>query len=104
MTVFGFGVLMAWLAGAREAMGNEIAIPALDWVGTALGEDLRSTVLPLTGVLGHPDAPDLTVNEALDEVGDQVVPALLCLVAGVVATALGGDAERLMEFDLPLGD
>jgi len=99
LAVSGFGILVGWLTGAREAKGADIAVPALSWIRTHLGDQQAQTALPLAGLVGHPDAPDLTLNQALDAVGDDALPALLWLTAGIVATALNGDAERLAAFD-----
>jgi hypothetical protein len=104
LTLFGFGVLMSWLTGARETLGDAIAVPAVSWIADNLGDPWKHKVLPLSGLLHHPQAPDLTVDQALDQVGDDVLSILLCLAAGVVATALDGDADRLAAFDVTASD
>jgi hypothetical protein len=53
----------------------------------------------LAGVLDHPLAPTITVEEAFDRVGDDLVVLLLWLVCGLVATA-GADADWLIQYDL----
>lgn len=92
-----FGTLMKWLAGARNLGVDPVA--ALDWVRTEVGEEPAEASEQISGMIGHPDGPDLTVNEALERLGEAFLPAMLWLCAGVVATAAGGDAHWLRQFD-----
>ncbi|OEV30476.1 hypothetical protein AN219_10620 [Streptomyces nanshensis] len=101
-----FGVLMGWLVAAREAITEEQACEAVDWVSDALGiahEDL----LYAAGLIGHPDAdPDVTLNQGVEHYGDDdngempFVLYMLLLSGGLVATVGGGDPEWLRQFDL----
>ena len=93
-------VLLGWLAGAREQLGSAVASPALTWVGENLGPDVAGKAMVLAGVLDHPLAPKITVEEAFDRVGDDLVVLLLWLVCGLVATAGGADADWLIQYDL----
>jgi hypothetical protein len=97
-------VLLGWLAGAREQLGSAVAAPALTWVGDNLGPDVAGQAMVLAGVLDHPLAPKITVEEAFDRVGDDLVVLLLWLVCGLVATAGGADADWLIQYDLDPSD
>jgi hypothetical protein len=92
-------VMLGWLTGARERLGVAAAPAAVSWVRDRLGPDPASQALVLAGVLGHPLAPELTVAQAFDRLGDALLPALLWLAAGLAATAGDGDAEWLTQFD-----
>jgi hypothetical protein len=92
-------VLLGWLAGAREQLGSPAAAPVIAWVGEQLGPDVAGKAMILAGVLGHPLAPDLTVEEAFDRVGAGLVELLLWLVCGLVATAGDADVNWLVQFD-----
>jgi len=96
-------VLLGWLTGARERLDVAPGPAAVDWVNSHLGPDPASQVLVLAGILDHPLAPKLTVAQAFDQLGDALLPALLWLVAGLTATAGGGDVEWLAQFDLDGG-
>ncbi|MFI8941118.1 hypothetical protein [Streptomyces syringium] len=93
-------VVFGWLVGAREAgLAPREAGRAVEWIRDAFGADAERAVLMLAGLIGHPDARDGTVDDAMDELGDAFLPAALWLVAGVVATAGGGDTAWLRQFD-----
>ncbi|MEU2513045.1 hypothetical protein [Streptomyces syringium] len=99
------GVVFGWLVGAREAgLAPRDAGQAVEWIRDTFGADAERAVLMLAGLIGHPEARDGTVEEAMDELGDAFLPAAIWLVAGVVATAGGGDTAWLRQFDLaPVG-
>jgi len=87
------GTLMKWLVGARERGVDPIA--ALDWVRTEIGPEPAEASEQISGMIGHPDGPQVTVNEAFDRLGEAFLPAMIGICAGVVATAAGGDAHWL---------
>jgi len=93
--------MLAWLTGAREraALPAVTATQALDWVRESLGGEAAEEALVLAGVVGHPRAPELTVAEAFERVGDGLLVVLLSLVCGIVATAGNGNADWLVQFD-----
>jgi len=99
------GVVFGWLVGAREAgLAPREAERAVEWIRDACGADAERAVLILAGLIGHADAWDGTVDDAMDELGDAFLPAAIWLVAGVVATAGGGETAWLRQFDLaPVG-
>ncbi|MBM0274039.1 hypothetical protein [Micromonospora tarensis] len=95
-------VLMAWLIGAKEAAASDLAGPAMQWIREHLDDEPADQAFQLAGLLGSPLAPNLTMEEALDRLGDAFLPALVWLVAGMVATAADGHIEWLVQFDLDL--
>ncbi|MBU3749149.1 MAG: hypothetical protein FGM52_01630 [Mycobacterium sp.] len=92
-----FGCLMSWLAGVRErGIGGAAAVK---WANEHLSEDAAAAALRASGLLGYPYAPDLTVSELHVELGPVAIAAMIWLAAGLVATAGGGDATWLRQFD-----
>jgi hypothetical protein len=96
-TSLTLSTLMKWLVGARERGIDPVT--ALDWVRTEIGAEPADASEQISGMIGHPDGPQLTVNEALDRLGEAFLPAMLWLCAGVVAATAGGDAHWLRQFD-----
>jgi hypothetical protein len=97
-------VLLGWLVGAREHVTEVEAKPilgsaAVDWVRANLGSDEAGQALMLAGALDHPLAPQLTMADAVERLGDALLPALLWLVAGLTATAGDGDPDWLGRFE-----
>jgi hypothetical protein len=92
-------VLMSWLTGAKENATTDLAGPALRWIRQNLDDEPAGQAFQLAGLLGSPLAPTVTVNQALDRLGDAFLPALVWLVAGLVATEADGDVEWLTQFD-----
>jgi hypothetical protein len=94
-------VLLGWLVGAREHGGDsdlgdsDLGPAAVDWVREHLGGDEAGQALTLAGALGHPLAPQVTMADAVERLGDALLPALVWLVAGLTATAGEGDPNRL---------
>lgn len=94
-------VVFGWLVGARDAgLAPREAERAMEWIRTDLGADAERAAQRLGGLIGHPEARDDTVDDVMDALGDEFIPAAIWLVAGVVATAGGGDAAWLRRFDL----
>ncbi|MEV6775161.1 hypothetical protein [Streptomyces syringium] len=94
-------VVFGWLVGARDAgLAPREAERAMEWIRTDLGADAERAAQRLGGLIGHPEARDDTVDDVMDGLGDEFIPAAIWLVAGVVATAGGGDAAWLRRFDL----
>ncbi|MFI2612117.1 hypothetical protein [Kitasatospora sp. NPDC018619] len=58
----------------------------------------------LAGIIRHPSASGVTVNEAADQLGDDFLPTFIWLTADVVATAGKGDVHWLNQFDISSGD
>ena len=94
-------VLLAWLVGAREHHGEEpdLGPRAVDWVRANLGADEAGQALTLAGALDHPLAPQITMADAVERLGDALLPALVWLVAGLTATAGEGDPDWLGRHD-----
>ncbi|MFD4538163.1 hypothetical protein ACFWNL_38830 [Kitasatospora sp. NPDC058397] len=57
----------------------------------------------VAGIIGHVDAPNATVNDLADRLGDDFLPAFIWLTAGVVATAGKDNVHWLDQFDISLG-
>lgn len=96
-----FAVLLGWLVGAREVLNAEQAITALDWVYD-LDREAGEQTKVISGAIGHPAGPSLTIREAGDQLGAPLFSALIWLAAGVVATAAHGEARWLRQFDAPV--
>jgi hypothetical protein len=80
-------VLLGWLVGAREhdtdahadgGLGAAAGLgpAAVDWVRANLGADEAGQALTLAGALDHPLAPQLTMADAVERLGDALLPAL----------------------------
>lgn len=93
-----FGCLLGWLVGAKENGISSAA--AVNWVNTHLNEDAASAAVRISGLIGYPFAPVLTVDEMNEELGIHAIAAMIWLAAGVVSTAGGSDANWLRQFDL----
>ncbi|MEV0177070.1 hypothetical protein AB0I00_38955 [Streptomyces sp. NPDC050803] len=97
-----WAILMGWLVGAREQITEEQARDAVRWVSDSLGIQ-HDDLLHAAGFIGHPDAPDVTLNEAVERYGDDpmlftVYMVMLC--GGLVATVGDADPDWLKQFDL----
>ncbi|MEU1324681.1 hypothetical protein [Streptomyces microflavus] len=59
-------------------------------------------LLQVAGFIGHPDAPDLTLNQAVEGYGDPMafVLSMVLLSGGLVAAVGGADPDWLKQFDL----
>jgi hypothetical protein len=61
-------------------------------------DDLRAA-----GFIGRPDAPNVTLNEAIERYGAdpiKITPYMVMLCGGLVATVGDADPDRLEQFDL----
>ncbi|WP_432096413.1 hypothetical protein [Streptomyces sp. bgisy100] len=96
-----WAILMAWLVGAREQITEAQARHAVQWVSDSLGIQ-HDDVLQAAGFIGHPDAPSLTLNEAVEHYGDPIAFTLymVLLCGGLVATVGDADPDWLKQFDL----
>ncbi|WP_314414808.1 hypothetical protein [Streptomyces sp. DSM 40484] len=96
-----FGVLAGWLAGARESgLSPAQAKAATAWVDEHLGARAGETASRMSGLIGVPGAGDVTVAEVTEELGDDLLPAMIWLTCGVVAVAGAGNTDWLEQFDL----
>ncbi|MCK8676480.1 hypothetical protein [Streptomyces lichenis] len=59
-------------------------------------------LLQAAGFIGHPDAPDLALGEAVEHYGDPIAFTLymVLLCGGLVATVGDADPDWLKQFDL----
>lgn len=96
-----WAILMGWLVGAREQITVEQAREAVRWVSDSLGVQ-HDDLVQAAGFIGHPDAPDVTLNEAIERYGSNPVTFTLYMVmlcGGLVATVGDGDPDWLKQFD-----
>lgn len=100
-----FAVLAGWLTGVREREPDErMAEDAVEWVRAEIGADAAGKATRAAGLLGGQDGAGSTVQELLDELQADFLPALTWLAAGAVARCGGGDAEWLPALDPPPAD
>jgi hypothetical protein len=92
-----FGCLLGWLVGAKES--GIAGAAAVNWVNAHLSETAAGAAVRVSGLVGYPFAPALTVDEMNDELGSLAIAAMTWLAAGVVSTAGGDDANWLRQFD-----
>ncbi|MGV9322777.1 hypothetical protein [Streptomyces sp. NPDC003660] len=96
-----WAILMAWLVGAREQITEDQARDTVQWVSDSLGIQ-HDDLLQAAGFIGHPDAPNLTLGEAVEHFGNPIA-FTLCMVmlcGGLVATVGDADPDWLKQFDL----
>jgi hypothetical protein len=77
----------------------DLADTVLNWITTHLGEPNAALAHRAAGILGAPDAPDLTASQLADDLGADFIPAILWLAAGLVAAYGGGDTAWLRRHD-----
>lgn len=94
-----FLVLTSWIGRARSADTDPDAV--LGWVADALGARAAGAAAALRGLLVGGEQEQAALGEPADELGEDLLLALIWLVAGLVAVHNGGDAARLTEFDPP---
>lgn len=100
-----FAVAARWLAGVREERAAEpVAEEVLGWVGSALGSVSAALSRRAAGILGAPKSSGLTVQELVDELEDDFLPALIWLVVGAVGCYGGGDVTWLQRFEVDADD
>ena len=93
-------LLTDWLRGIREAHPHvEPAPGALAWIGAELGAEAAQLARLAGRMLGAADPGGASMEALFEEQPDDVVPALVWLVAGAVATLGEGDPEWLRQFD-----
>ncbi|MGW1429775.1 hypothetical protein ACWD6K_14300 [Streptomyces sp. NPDC002431] len=86
---------------SKEQISEDQARDAVEWVSDSLGIQ-HDDLLQAAGFIGHPDAPSLTLNQAVDHYGDPIAFTLymVLLCGGLVATVGDADPEWLKQFDL----
>jgi hypothetical protein len=98
-----FAVLMHWLVSARESISGQQARDAVAWLSDTLGISDEDLVFA-AGLIGHPDAPSVTLNEGMERYGKDepvtFVLYMLLLAGSLVATVGDGDPNWLRQFDL----
>lgn len=86
----------------RRATGLDtpgLADTVLDWITAHLGEPAAGLARRAAGLVSAPDTPDLTGNQLADDLGHDLIPAILWLVAGMVVAYGAGDAAWLRRHD-----
>ncbi|MEU7419711.1 hypothetical protein [Streptomyces antibioticus] len=97
-----WAILMGWLVSAREQITEEQARDAVRWVSDSLGIK-HDDLVQAAGFIGHPDAPNVTLNEAIEHYGGDPINFTLYMVmlcGGLVATVGDADPDWLKQFDL----
>ncbi|MFF8432516.1 hypothetical protein [Streptomyces bacillaris] len=94
-------ILMAWLVGAREQITEDQARDTVLWVSDNLGIQ-HDDLLQVAGFIGHPDAPNLTLNQAVESYENPMafVLSMVLLSGGLVAVVGSADPDWLKQFDL----
>jgi hypothetical protein len=94
-------IFLGWMIGAREAGTDADAV--LAWLHEAFGEEETMHFFPLFCLLAPETFAerglDWTVNDLVSQVGDQLIRGAVAFSAAVAATAGGGDAHWLRQFD-----
>jgi hypothetical protein len=91
-----FAVLVTWSIGARQELNTtDLADTVLAWISTHLGESTAVLARHAAGILDSADVSGLTVKQLADELGHDVVPAMIWVAAGLVAEYGSGDATWL---------
>ncbi|WP_211261229.1 hypothetical protein [Pseudonocardia acaciae] len=100
-TSIAFAIVAAWLTGARDELSRPtLAADAVGWVESHLGAEAADLARRGAGILGAPESGDLTAQELADETGDDFIPTMIWLAAGVAAVCGGGDAGWLRRYDV----
>ncbi|WP_431782062.1 hypothetical protein [Streptomyces chumphonensis] len=97
-----WAILMHWLVAAREQISEQQAREAVEWVSDSLGIK-HDDLVQAAGFIGHPDAANMTLGEAVEHYGGDPITFTLYMVmlcGGLVATVGDGDADWLKQFDL----
>ena len=90
--------LMRWLTAARES-GVVDPTAVTEWLERSLSRLPAAVARSASGIIGHPRARAETMAEVHERLGPMFAPALLWLASGVAATAGGGDASWVRQFD-----
>lgn len=100
-----FAVVARWLAGVREERAADpVAEEVIGWVGSALGPASAALSRRAAGILGAPESSDVTVQELVDDLANDFLPALIWLVVGAVGCYGGGDVTWLQRFEVDADD
>ena len=95
-----FAILAAWISGAQEELDTaDLAGTVLGWITTHLGESIAALAGRGAGILGAPDAPNLTIHQLADELGRDFIPAMIWLATGLVAEYGSGGTSWLRFHD-----
>ncbi|SFD12336.1 hypothetical protein SAMN05421773_1105 [Streptomyces aidingensis] len=97
-----FSTLIHWLVAAREQITEEQAREAVQWVSDTL-RVAQDDLVYAAGLIGHPDAPPVTLNEGMEHYGENpltFVLYMLLLSGALVATVGDGNPDWLRQFDL----
>jgi hypothetical protein len=93
-----FGILPTWLMGAGRCGLDSTAM--LTWLERNLAPNVSADAVEVGGILGLSSPPlELTINEAVDQLGPRFIPTIAAMAAAVAATAGHGDAYWLRQFD-----
>jgi hypothetical protein len=91
-----FSVLAGWLTAMRESWPVEVnAEAAVAWVRAELGDAPAAAAGQAAGLLASGAGADVTVQELLDELQEDFLPALVWLAAGALVRFGGGDVTCL---------
>lgn len=94
-------VLLHWLVAAREKITPEQARQAVTWLSDTLGI-VEDDVVYAGGLIGHPNAPNVTFNDGVEHYGGELpfLVYMLLLNGALVETVGDGNPEWLRQFDL----
>jgi hypothetical protein len=96
-----FAVFMGWMIGVRDVGTDPDAV--LAWLHEAFGE-AAVPFFPLMSILAPEKFSELgldwTVSDMISHAGDDLIRGAVAISAAVAATAGGGDAHWLRQFDL----
>jgi hypothetical protein len=90
-------ILAEWLAWTGEAGIDPVA--AVSWTVENLSASEAELARELGGLLDAPFVEAITMDQALERFGSDVLPGLVALLAGFVATAGGGDPHWILRLD-----
>lgn len=94
-----FGVLARWLTGVREEQPDPGRVDVvLDWITSELGSECANRAQVVAGFLGAAGS-DLTVQQAVDQLQEDFLPALIWLAVGLVATYGNEDVAWIRRHD-----
>jgi len=82
-------MLLSGLTEVRAQIGPDGAVRAVTWVRDHLGQHEADLAVTAAGVLRHPAAPRLTLNQVANRLGEALLPALLWLTAGTLVISEG---------------